>query len=164
MAPRQVIRACHVYAELSGILGLLSVAFANYRTARELFHGGREAAREAGDSDLLGWMYAAESYIPLDTGDPAEVLELTDAGLAVIGKGRTRSTAWLHGLAARANAELAGSDRSRLALVGRALDAAHSAMDQASGGAWDGGQGVAIQFKYNADQLVSYTGRAYVAA
>lgn len=80
-------------------------------------------------------MYAAESYIPLDTGDPAEVLELTDAGLAAIGTSKTRSAAWLHGLAARAQAELVGSEPSRLALVERALDAAHSTMDEASRGA-----------------------------
>jgi hypothetical protein len=157
-------RLNRVYGQLSGVLGLLAFELCQYRRASELYQTAQDAARQAADADLLGWLFAAESLVPFFSGDPSGTVDLAEQGLRAVGRGQTMTAAWLHAQAARAHGELAATDPAHVRLVTMHVEEARAILDRATAGAWDGNGGIPQPFAFDTDRLIYLAGSAHIAA
>lgn len=124
----------NVYARLSGILGFYTFDSGYEDRARSLYRTAQEAARESGDSDLVGWLLEREAEIPgwdPRGGRPTEAIELAMQGLLALAGSNTLTAGKLHGQAALAAASLSDRRAARTH-----LEAAERALSASTAGCW----------------------------
>lgn len=141
-----------VYARLSGILGLLAFDRVEDSRARALFGSGLDAAREAGDTEVLGWLYGRYSDVVNRNDTPQDVIQVASRGLKVLGSSRTTAAARLHGWVARGYAKLGDVQATRTH-----LDTADRILGNAANGCWPNGPAAPQAFTYGESGLLRTT-------
>jgi hypothetical protein len=155
--PSQRVRLSATYARLSGVLGQLAHGNGNDQRACELLVSGQHAAREAGDKDLLAWLYGSQSLVASYRGDPHKVLDLADHGLAATDR-KTTTVAWLHAVKARAFGDLHQHDEAIAQ-----LNMAEQRLSEASTGCWlTTSDDIPRWLCFQADRLAFYAGETLV--
>lgn len=157
---RQKVELTNSYARLSSILGLYAFDQGQDARAKALYETAQGAARESGDTDLLGWLYDSYSEVAdygFRGGNVRQAVELTRRGLVEVGNSKTLTTARLHGRAARNYAGL--GDRQAVAAH---LEAAERILANAAVGCWLNGADLSRRFTYGEDGLARMSSKAYL--
>src|SRR5690606_11118711 len=96
-------RLCSVAGRLAGLRAWLHFDLADTRTANAWYALATDAAREAEDWSLLGWLHGGRSLIPFQRGQHHDALALVNAGRDLCPAGTDPAVhAWLTALQARA--------------------------------------------------------------
>lgn len=130
-------RLCSLTGRLAGLRAWLYFDMAEYQAAGAWFAGAVNAAREAEDMNLCGWLLGAQSLIPVDRQDHRTAAHLLEEAQTLVGRGGSSTTrAWLDVLEARALAGLgdrrgvrAAHQRAVKRLSRTSLDERHHGMD-----------------------------------
>lgn len=150
--PSQRIRLSESYARLSGILGFYNFDNGNRARAEALFTSGEDAAREAGNNDLLVWLHDRHAEVYNFGGNPRVRMSVIERGLEEAGRTETLTVARLHGAAATAYAST--GDR-RWSLAHR--DEAARILTKGSSGCWPSDRSMPRGYSFTSDALVSFT-------
>lgn len=130
-------RLCSLAARLAGLRAWLYFDMADYRAADAWFASAANAASEADDRNLGGWLLGARSLIPVDRQDYTAAAGMLGEAQALAGAGASPTTrAWLDALEARALAGLgdergfdAAQQRATKRLTRTCVDDRHHGMD-----------------------------------
>lgn len=123
---RHRIRLCRVTGHLAGLRAWLAFDLRDLPAADKWFRLAIDAAQEAGDASLLGWVIGAWSVPPSYGGDPrAALARVQRAQRGPVGA-NAAVAAWLHALEARSLAALGRGADAQGALE-RARSYAHRA-------------------------------------
>jgi transcriptional regulator with XRE-family HTH domain len=106
-----------VAAQLAGLTGAVCTDLGALHPAKHWLHTSQLYAEASGDSALTSWVVAARAITAYYYGTPTQVLRIADSGIPALGKTAAPGGPMLHGLRARALADLHRPDEARAALA-----------------------------------------------